>query len=84
MSSVRTLEQVKAMKGCYYMAMPVQDYGTLQFGKFEEIQELGYTEALKLLEKWDDEGTLPSAFIDGKDPPVKRKRKGLSARRNSI
>ena len=84
MSSVRTLEQVKAMKGCYYMAMPAQDYGTLQFGKFEEIQDLGYTEALKLLEKWDDEGMLPSAFIDGKEPPVKRKRKGLSARRNSI
>ncbi|KAI0031137.1 patatin-domain-containing protein [Vararia minispora EC-137] len=83
-SSVRTLEEAKNMDGCLYMAMPVQEYGTLQFGKFEEIQEKGYNEALKLLDKWDEEGRLPSLYIDGREPMVKSRRRGLAVRRNSI
>lgn len=58
-------------------------YGTLQFSKFEEIQKLGYTAAMEILEKMDEEGRLPPALIDGKDGALGRK-KGRSARRNSI
>ncbi|KAI0316483.1 hypothetical protein OF83DRAFT_1126430 [Amylostereum chailletii] len=83
-SSVRTLEEAKVARGCLYMSMPVQEFGTLQFSKFEEIQEKGYHEALKLLEKWDEEGKLPSTYIEGKDMTARRKKKGQSARRNSI
>ncbi|KAI0068052.1 patatin-domain-containing protein [Artomyces pyxidatus] len=83
-SSVRTLEAAKVSRGCLYMAMPVQEYGTLQFGKFEEIQEKGYQEALKMLGKWDEEGKLPSGYIEGDDSILKQKKKGQSARRNSI
>ncbi|KAI0274950.1 patatin-domain-containing protein [Gloeopeniophorella convolvens] len=82
-SSVRTLEEAKITRGCLYMAMPVQEYGTLQWGKFEEIQERGYKAAMQILEKWEEEGKLPSGFIEGKDANAKRK-KGQSARRNSI
>lgn len=82
-SSVQTLEEAKVTRGCLYMAMPVQEYGTLQWGKFEEIQEKGYQAALKILGQCEQEGKLPLGFIEGKDSNAKRK-KGQSARRNSI
>jgi hypothetical protein len=59
-------------------------YGTMQFSKFEEIQKKGYHAAMDMLEKWDEEGKLPSAYIAGKDLPMRGKKKGQSARRNSI
>ncbi|KAH9929753.1 uncharacterized protein B0H18DRAFT_1084095 [Fomitopsis serialis] len=62
-SSVKTLEEAKVTPGCLYMGMPVQEFGTLQFGKFEEIQESGYKAAMDFLEKWNEEGSLPSAYI---------------------
>ncbi|PFH52298.1 hypothetical protein AMATHDRAFT_57351 [Amanita thiersii Skay4041] len=83
-SSVKTLEDAKVAKGCMYIPMPVQDYGTLQFGKFEEIKKKGYHAALEMLEKLHKEGRLPCAFIDEKTPSISSKKKGQSARRNSI
>ncbi len=59
-------------------------YGTLQFGKFEEIQKKGYQTAMEMLAKLKVEDRLPSLFIDGKDTPGSSKKKGQSARRNSI
>ncbi|TFY71167.1 hypothetical protein EVG20_g1831 [Dentipellis fragilis] len=83
-SSVRTLEDAKIAPGCLYMALPVQEFGTLQFGKFEEIHEKGYIAAMAMIEKWDEEERLPSGYIDGTEAIMKRKKKGRSARRNSI
>ncbi|TFK41896.1 hypothetical protein BDQ12DRAFT_677345 [Crucibulum laeve] len=82
-SSVKTLEEAKVAKGCLYIQMPVHEYGTLQFGKFEEIQKKGYHAAIEILDKLEEEGKLPSAFIDGKEG-TRGKKKGRSARRNSI
>ncbi|KAF8514349.1 hypothetical protein BU17DRAFT_52619 [Hysterangium stoloniferum] len=85
-SSVKTLEEAKVFKGCLYLAMPVQEYGTMQFGKFEEIQEKGYQATIDKLEKWDEEGKLPSVYEEAgeiKDVKVSRKR-GRTLRRNSI
>ncbi|KAF7347414.1 Lysophospholipase NTE1 [Mycena venus] len=82
-SSVKTLEDAKVARGCLYISMPVQEYGTLQFSKFEEIQSKGYDAAVAILEKLDEEGRLPSALIDGKQES-KGGKKGRSARRNSI
>ncbi|KAK7465552.1 phosphatidylcholine and lysophosphatidylcholine phospholipase [Stygiomarasmius scandens] len=83
-SSVGALEEAKSAPGCLYLSMPVQEYGTLQFSKFEEIQKKGYYAAVEMLEKWADEGKLPSVLIDGKNLKVNAKSKGMSARRNSI
>ncbi|KAH9849264.1 patatin-domain-containing protein [Lenzites betulinus] len=83
-SSVKTLEDAKVARGCLYMQMPVQEYGTLQFGKFEEIQKKGYIAALEFLEKFDAEGRLPSAFVGEASKPAAGKTRGRSARRNSI
>ena len=59
-------------------------FGTLQFGRFEEIQKKGYSAAMDLLDKWEVEGRLPSAFIGDGNAPASGKTRGRSARRNSI
>ncbi|SNX82618.1 related to NTE1 - Serine esterase [Melanopsichium pennsylvanicum] len=59
-SSVKTLEEAKKVKGCFYMRMPVEEFGTLAFGKFDMIYEKGYKAAVDLLDGWDAEGKLPS------------------------
>jgi lysophospholipid hydrolase len=67
------------------MLTTAYQYGTLQFGKFEDIQNKGYQAALEILAKWDSEGLLPSALVDGKGTRIgMHGRKGRSARRNSI
>jgi lysophospholipid hydrolase len=40
-SCVKQLEEVKNMDRCMYLRPPVSHYGTLEFGKFEEIFETG-------------------------------------------
>jgi lysophospholipid hydrolase len=59
-------------------------FGTLQFGKFEEIQKRGYHAAMDILGKWEEEGCLPSAYVGEKNTGPSSKTKGRSARRNSI
>jgi lysophospholipid hydrolase len=81
---VNTLQQAKVAKNCLYLAMPVQDYGTMQFGKFDELLKKGYHSAIDFLEKFEDDGRLPSAIIESKDGHISGKKKGRSARRNSI
>jgi len=84
-SSVRTLEEAKVARGCLYMKMPVQEYGTLQFSKYDEIEKKGYQAAVEILDRWEDEGKLPSLTIDGPNAEKsKTARKGRSARRNSV
>ncbi|KAF9451397.1 patatin-domain-containing protein [Macrolepiota fuliginosa MF-IS2] len=83
-SSVNTLEDAKVAKGSLYIQMPVQEYGTLQFGKFEEISKKGYHAALDILEKFEGEGKLPPGTLPGTDARTPEKRKGKSARRNSV
>lgn len=81
-SGVNALEEVKVTKGCLYAQMPVQEYGTLQFNKFEEIRKAGYVEGVRLLESWSAEGKLPVTTVGAED--IHPKRKGRMLRRNSI
>ncbi|KAG1773999.1 hypothetical protein EV702DRAFT_1127656 [Suillus placidus] len=84
-SSVHTLEAAKVTRNCLYMQMPVQEYGTLQFSKFDEIQKKGYLAAVEILDKWEEEGKLPVPNFDGYGADKnKGSRKGRSARRNSV
>ena len=84
MSSVKTLEEAKAAKGCFYMALPVLDYGIMEFKKFEEIQKKGYVAALEMIEKLDEEGKLSAVLDDGDEAKSQGKKKGRGLRRNSI
>ncbi|KAJ3572215.1 hypothetical protein NP233_g3232 [Leucocoprinus birnbaumii] len=62
-SSVNTLEDAKVAQGSFYIQMPIQEYGTLSFGKFEEIQKKGYSAALEALDRLVDEGKLPPGLL---------------------
>ncbi|CAK7269839.1 phosphatidylcholine and lysophosphatidylcholine phospholipase [Sporothrix epigloea] len=58
-SSVDALEQAKVLPGCIYMRPPINDFGTLEFGKFDEIVQVGYQFGQSFLQKLREEGRLP-------------------------
>ncbi|KFA60822.1 hypothetical protein S40285_06697 [Stachybotrys chlorohalonatus IBT 40285] len=60
-SSVDALERAKTMPGCIYMRPPVDGYGTLDFHKFDELQEMGYRFGQEFLQKLRKQGILPLA-----------------------
>ncbi|CAG8566586.1 1142_t:CDS:2 [Paraglomus brasilianum] len=79
-SSARTLELAKKTPNCFFMELPVQQYGTLEFNRFEEIVEVGYKAGKEMLNKWKKEGKLKDLFDKG-DAETKR---GRIRRRNSV
>nr|POF04889.1 lysophospholipase nte1 [Quercus suber] len=58
-SSVDNLERAKNIPGCRYMRPPIEPYGTLDFGKFDEIYQVGYQYGRKFLDGLREEGVLP-------------------------
>ena len=58
-SSVDALERAKGIPGCRYMRPPIEPYGTLEFGKFDEIYQVGYQYGRKFLAELREEGVLP-------------------------
>jgi lysophospholipid hydrolase len=80
-SSVDALERAKTMPGCIYMRPPVDDYGTLDFGKFDEIQQVGYKFAKEFLQKLRADGMLP---VLEETEEKKALRRTMAPRRASI
>ncbi|KAG9242336.1 hypothetical protein BJ878DRAFT_544361 [Calycina marina] len=58
-SSVDALERAKTTPGCLYMRPPIDPYGTLDFGKFDEIYQVGYKYGQEYLAEMRDKGVLP-------------------------
>ncbi|POR39079.1 Lysophospholipase NTE1 [Tolypocladium paradoxum] len=58
-SSVDALERAKTMAGCIYMRPPVDEYGTLDFHKFDELYQMGYKYGQEFLQKLREQGGLP-------------------------
>lgn len=58
-SSNDNLERAKTTQGCRYMRPPIEEYGTLEFGKFDEIYQVGYQFGKKYLAELRDDGVLP-------------------------
>lgn len=58
-SSNDNLERAKTTPGCRYMRPPIEEYGTLEFGKFEEIYQVGYQFGKKYLADLRSDGVLP-------------------------
>lgn len=57
----------------------------MQFGKFDELVSIGYKAGKETLDKWKEEGSLPTGFEDDRKVNEKsKKRKGRSLRRNSV
>ena len=80
-SSVDALERAKAMVGCFYMRPPIDDYGTLEFGKFDEIYQVGYRYGQEFLQKLRDKGALP---LVEETEAKKALRRTMAPRRASI
>ncbi|KOS21552.1 Lysophospholipase NTE1 [Escovopsis weberi] len=58
-SSVDALERAKTMPGCIYMRPPIDEYGTLDFHKFDEIYKMGYAFGQDFLQKLKEQEKLP-------------------------
>ena len=80
-SSVDALERAKTTPGCLYMRPPIDAYGTLEFGKFEEIYEVGYRFAVEFLEGLRVKGVLPVMEETGEERNLRRT---MAPRRASI
>ncbi|RYP27271.1 hypothetical protein DL768_011257 [Monosporascus sp. mg162] len=80
-SSVDALERAKTLPGCIYMRPPIDEYGTLDFGKFDEIYQMGYKFGQDFLKKMKDEGSLP---LVEETEAKKALRRTMAPRRASI
>ncbi|KAH8667540.1 hypothetical protein BGZ60DRAFT_377825 [Tricladium varicosporioides] len=80
-SSVDALERAKTTPGCLYMRPPIDDYGTLDFGKFDEIYQVGYKFGQSFLAQMRDRGVLP--LVDETEEK-KALRRTMAPRRASI
>lgn len=72
------LEEVKNMDGCIYLRPPVGHFGTIDFGRFDEIYEAGYKYGQQVVKEWESQGKLRK-FVQ--DTPGKSKSR---VRRNSF
>ncbi|PKY05740.1 putative patatin-like serine hydrolase [Aspergillus campestris IBT 28561] len=80
-SSIDNLERAKNMPGCLYMRPPIDPYGTLDFGKFDEIYQVGYEFGKQYLEKLRSEGSLP---LPEETEEKKKLQRTMAPRRASI
>ncbi|KAM9822175.1 patatin-like phospholipase domain-containing protein 7 isoform 2-T2 [Syngnathus typhle] len=61
---VRQLESVKDSDYCEYIRPPIDRYGTLEFGKFDEIAEVGYQHGKTLFDVWQRSSVVDSMLKD--------------------
>jgi lysophospholipid hydrolase len=80
-SSIDNLERAKNTTGCLYMRPPIDPYGTLEFGKFDEIYQVGYAYGREFLDRLRNEGSLP---IPEETEEKRKLRRTMAPRRASI
>ncbi|EGW07285.1 Patatin-like phospholipase domain-containing protein 7 [Cricetulus griseus] len=61
---VRQLEMVKNSDYCEYLRPPIDSYRTLDFGKFDEISEVGYQHGRTVFDIWVRSGVLEKMLQD--------------------
>ena len=79
-SSVKQLEDVKNLKGCYYLKPDVKKFGTLEFDKFTNIFQEGYVSGMTLVDKWKADESLSTLFNLVDESPLTT---GLKLRRRA-
>lgn len=80
-SSIDNLERAKNAPGCLYMRPPIDGYGTLDFGKFDEIYQVGYAYGKQFLERLRSEGSFP---LPEETEEKKKLQRTMAPRRASI
>lgn len=81
-SSVDALERAKTTPGCLYMRPPIDSYGTLEFGKFDEIYKVGYEYGKEFLAGLRDRGILPGSMEETEEK--RNLRRTMAPRRASV
>nr|XP_033815856.1 patatin-like phospholipase domain-containing protein 7 [Geotrypetes seraphini] len=61
---VRQLEMVKNDEYCEYIRPPIDKYGTLEFGKFDEISEVGYQHGKTVFDVWQKNKVIDKMLKD--------------------
>ncbi|XP_041826826.1 patatin-like phospholipase domain-containing protein 7a isoform X2 [Melanotaenia boesemani] len=61
---VRQLESVKNSDYCEYIRPPIDRYRTLEFGKFDEIAEVGYQHGKTVFDVWSRSGVIEKMLKD--------------------
>ncbi|XP_040914986.1 patatin-like phospholipase domain-containing protein 7a isoform X2 [Toxotes jaculatrix] len=61
---VRQLESVKNSDYCEYIRPPIDRYRTLEFGKFDEIAEVGYQHGKTVFDVWRRSGVVEKMLKD--------------------
>uniref|UniRef100_A0A3B3QV23 Patatin like phospholipase domain containing 7 n=1 Tax=Paramormyrops kingsleyae TaxID=1676925 RepID=A0A3B3QV23_9TELE len=61
---VQHLEAMKSSEYCEYIRPPIDRYGTLEFGKFDEIAEVGYQHGKTVFDVWRRSGVVDSMLKD--------------------
>ncbi|XP_062333946.1 patatin-like phospholipase domain-containing protein 7a isoform X4 [Osmerus eperlanus] len=61
---VRQLEVVKSSDYCEYIRPPIDRYRTLEFGKFDEIAEVGYQHGKTVFDVWKRSGVVEKMLKD--------------------
>lgn len=85
-SSVAKLEEAKVTDGTLYLKLPVQQWGTLEFGKYNDIFQTGYNVGREVVGRWRKAGYASGRITDAEtDSTLSGKEvKGKRGRRNSI
>uniref|UniRef100_A0A673BBG5 lysophospholipase n=1 Tax=Sphaeramia orbicularis TaxID=375764 RepID=A0A673BBG5_9TELE len=65
---VRQLESVKNSDYCEYIRPPIDRYRTLEFGKFDEIAEVGYQHGKTVFDVWGRSGVVEKINITTSGP----------------
>ncbi|KAI8331344.1 hypothetical protein BC941DRAFT_517593 [Chlamydoabsidia padenii] len=66
-SSVAKLEQAKLTDGTLYVKLPVQQWGTVEFNRFDDIKSLGYSVGKTVVGKWLKAGYATGRLTEGED-----------------
>lgn len=80
-SSYESLERAKNAPGCKYMRPDTDVFGTLEFGRFDDIVRVGYEYGKKFLADLREQGVLP---MMEESEEKKNLRRTMAPRRASI
>ncbi|KAI8887491.1 patatin-domain-containing protein [Backusella circina FSU 941] len=83
-SSVSKLEEAKMIDGTLYIKLPVQEWGTLDFQKFNDIFQRGYQVGKEVVGHWRKAGYVSGRLHTNLSGSSGKEVKGKSGRRNSI
>ncbi|KAF7728557.1 phosphatidylcholine and lysophosphatidylcholine phospholipase [Apophysomyces ossiformis] len=85
-SSVAKLEESKMIDGTLYVKLPVQQWGTLEFNKFNDIMQSGYEVGREVIGRWRKAGYASGRLTNhnGEEIPRGKEVKGKRGRRNSV